>query len=186
MIYQTSFGTTDLDGLSPDGRYALYFRNRGMTVLPLSGDGKPSSFKTHGFAFRGVFSPNGRYVAYVSTETGRSEVYVQTFPKLQGKWQISTAGGDAPMWRSDGKELFYEDPNNELMSVAVNTGSKSFEAGTPKPLFQTWLMPLGPGRRNNYVPSSDCQRFLVLEPVGQAKESPITVVTNWQTLLNKQ
>ena len=108
---------------------------------------------------------------------------MQTFPQHLGKWQISTAGGNEPMWRSDGKELFYLGPNNEVMSVDVTTGSGGFQAGTPKPLFHQ--PHIGPTMRNVYVVSPDGQRFLMLVPAGQAKLEPITVVSNWPGLLKK-
>ena len=102
-------------------------------------------------------------------ETGRDEVYVQTFPQHQGKWQISTAGGDEPMWRRDGKELYYLTPDEELMSVDVRTASAAFQAGIPKALFRRncsapdW-------QRIIYVVSPDGQRFLMLVPAGEAKQ----------------
>ena len=93
-------------------------------------------------------------------------------------------GGFEPIWRRDGKELFYLTPDNQLMAVPVNTDAASFQAGIPKPLFQATLVPIA-NWRNIYFPSPDGQRFLMLTPEGQAKPEPITVVVNWPALLKK-
>src|SRR5205823_9514628 len=80
------------------------------------------------------FSPDGRWMAYASNETGNMEVYVSPFPSVNGKWQVSNAGGQEPKWRSDGKELFYMSTDGKITAVSVST-SASFEAGTPVALF---------------------------------------------------
>ena len=84
----------------------------------------------------GDFSPDGRWVAYESNESGRYEIYVQPFPGPGGKWQVSTNGGTAPVWRRDGKELFYVAPDRKLMAVPVKTGAV-FEPETAAPLFES-------------------------------------------------
>ncbi len=177
-----------LDDLSSDGRYAIYDTandHEGLWALPLFGDRKPFPFVQSNFlAVSAVFSPNGRYVAYMSGETGSYEIYVQTFPQQTGKWQISTAGGLQPEWSRDGKELFYLARDSRLMAVDVNTTAATLEAGIPKPLFQTQLDSTYRGR-NFYVVSPDGQRFLLLEPVNDAASPPITVVVNWPALLKK-
>jgi len=114
-------------------------------------------------------SPDGRWLAYVSDESGRPEVYVQGLPPGGGKWQISNGGGDHPRWRRDGKELFYLTENKRLMSVEVKT-SAGFEANVPKPLFETHAL--------DYDVTADGQRFL-LNRVKEATDSPVTVVLNW-------
>jgi len=190
LVFQSKGQAMGLDDLSADGRYAIYTSPTGpaladLWVLPLFGDRKPFAFVQGGFgADSARFSPNGRYVAYSSNETGRDEVYVQTFPQHTGKWQISASGGEGPTWRRDGKELFYLAPDNKLMALAVSTDSASFQAGIPKELFQAQLIP-SRTLRNIYVVSPDGQRFLMLVPAGEAKPSPITVVVNWPTLLKK-
>src|SRR5262249_2599965 len=104
--------------------------------LPLFGDRKPIPFQRTRFnESRARFSPNRRWVAYVSDESGRQEVYVQAFDGSGEKRQISTAGGTRPCWRRDGKELFYLDGDNNLMVAPVNTGA-TFEAGVPTALFR--------------------------------------------------
>ena len=178
-----------LNDVSPDGRYAIYDTGGAATqelgVLPLGGDHKPFAFVQGKFsAANAQFSPNGHYLAYASNETGRSEVYVQTFPEHLGKWQISTAGGVDPVWGHDGKELYYLDPKNQLMAAQVDTHSPTFQAGIPKALFQAHIMPPSYWR-SNFVVSPDSQRFLMLMPPGETKPSPITVVVNWPALLKK-
>ncbi|HLJ77851.1 MAG TPA: protein kinase [Acidobacteriaceae bacterium] len=189
-VFQSAGQNKALDDVTSDGRYALYDTADGsagtqLWVLPLSGDRKPFPFVQGNFgATSGQFSPNGRYVAYTSNETGRNEVYVQTFPQPTGRWEISTAGGAEPMWRRDGKELFYLAPDEKLMAVDVDTTSAAFQAGIPRELFQTQLVPLSYWR-NIYVPSPDGQRFLMITPVGKGKAEPMTVVVNWPAVLKK-
>jgi len=175
--------TKDVDDLSPDGQYAIYDTAGGDVTelwgLPLTGERKPFPFVQGSFAARAAhFSPNGRYVAYASSETGRYEIYVQTFPEHLGKWQVSTNGGTEPSWRRDGKELFYLSPDHKMMAVEVNTDSANFQAGIPKSLFQVQLVD-GFLWRNRYVVSADGQRFLILSPTGETAGNPITVVVNW-------
>jgi eukaryotic-like serine/threonine-protein kinase len=174
---------------SRDGRYVIYGTAGGaptdLLVLPLFGERKPLAFAQGGFrVWQGEFSPRGQYVAYSSTQTGKIEVYVQTFPQRLGNWQISTSGGSDPMWRRDGRELFYLSSDNKLMVVDVKTNTPPFQAGIPKPLFQT--QPIPGLWRNRYVVSPDGQRFLMLVPAGDTKPEPITVVVNWPALLKKQ
>lgn len=189
-VFQSKDQAKALDDLSADGRYAIYDNSgssssKELWVLPLVGERKPFVFVQGDFgAFSARFSPNGRYVAYSSNETGRLEVYVQTFPQQTGKWEISTSGGAEPMWRRDGKELFYLAPDDKLMAVAVSAVSGAFQAGIPKDLFQAQLMPISYWR-NIYDASPDGQRFLMLVPANEAKPAPITVVVNWPALLKK-
>ena len=122
---------------STDGRYIAYDEVDSKTktdlwVLPLFGDRKPIPFlRTEFNESLGHFSPDGRWFAYVSDESGRKEVYVQTFPPSGAKWQISTDGGSFPNWRGDGKEIFYMSPDQKLMSVEVRADS-TLQAGKPR------------------------------------------------------
>ncbi|MGB6975157.1 MAG: protein kinase [Terracidiphilus sp.] len=196
VVSESGGNAMAIDAVSSDGRYVIYDTAGGsnateLWVLPLFGDRKPFPFVQGKFnATSAQFSPNGRYVAYTSEETGRHEVYVQTFPKPTGKWQISTAGGEEPIWRRDGRELFYlfhgesASGGDKLMSVAVDSNSAAFQAGIPKELFETKLIPLW-FWRNVYVPSPDGQRFLMIVPATKAKPQPITVVLNWPALMKK-
>ncbi len=128
----------------------------------------------------GAFSPDGRWIAYVSDETGDDEIYVQTFPLSDSKYPISAGGGSEPYWRSDGMGLFYVAADRNLMAAPIKL-SPAFEPGLPKR-----LMPLTAiGQRHSYAIGADGQRFLVLSPAGQKGTASIMVVVNWQTALTK-
>jgi eukaryotic-like serine/threonine-protein kinase len=190
MVFPAEKESKALDDFTPDGRYAIYDTANGITqsqlfALPLFGDRKPIPLVQGSFgAASARFSPNGHFVAYSSNETGQNEIYVQTFPERTGRWEISTSGGVMPMWRRDGKELYYLTSDEKLMAVEVNATSAAFQASIPKELFQAQLIPLSYWR-NIYVPSPDGQRFLMITPATQVKPEPITVVVNWPALLKK-
>jgi hypothetical protein len=129
----------------------------------------------------GQFSPDGRWIAYVSDESGVDQVYVQSFPPLGAPRQLSTTGGTQPRWRRDGKELFYLASDRKLMAVTLRTGA-TFDADAPRALFQTALS-LGE-LRQAYAVSGDGQRFL-LNTTLDAGPAPITTVLNWPALLKK-
>ena len=148
-----------------------------LHVLPLAGDRKPVVFLDSRFQeMSNRLSPDGKSMAYVSDETGQQEVYVQTFPRSDKRWKISDSGGLQPIWRRDGRELFFLGPNGTLMAVDVKT-TPAFEPGTPQPLFRADVDP-GAGSRVVYAPVRDGQRFLVNAAVDGAG-SPIVVVLNW-------
>ncbi len=155
---------------SPDGKFLLFRIGPITWALPGTG-GKPAG----PYAMENPrISPNGRWVAYTSNQSGRSEVYVQNFPPAEGKWQISTAGGTEPSWRADGKELFYISAD-KLMAMQVKTDSPVFEPGIVKPLFAVRLETTA--RRSRYQSASNGRRFLVNLPVESS--SPITIAINW-------
>jgi eukaryotic-like serine/threonine-protein kinase len=173
---------------SRDGRYvAVQVRTKDagwdLWALPTFGDGKPflvlrTPFNEAG----GVFSPDGRFIAYMSNESGRQDVYVRSFPGPGGKWQVSTAGGSEPHWSADGKEIFYRATDQKVMAVDVKEGA-ALEAGVPKALF---LGRFQPGTaRNRFVPAPDGQRFLLVAPLGRDAMAPTTVVLNWYAGLGK-
>ena len=167
------------DDWSADGRFIAYAQAGAETkmdlwILPLFGDRKAFPFlNTPSYEKQARFSPDGRWVAYVSDESGKNEVYVQSFRKSGEKWTISTAGGSQPVWRRDGKELFYLAADNKLMVVPVKVGA-GFEAGVPTALFR-----IDPAVEHAYDVTSDGQRFLVNTNVTRAESLPITVVVNW-------
>ncbi|HSF19627.1 MAG TPA: hypothetical protein VLK65_29160 [Vicinamibacteria bacterium] len=121
------------------------------------------------------FSPDGHLVACTSNESGKFEVYVETFPRSDRKWTVSTSSGYEPRWRSDGGEIYYLSEDRDLMAVSVGAGP-SF--GVPKPLFRTHVPAGVTANRTHYVPSRDGLRFLVHQR-GEAEPKPITVVSNW-------
>ncbi len=174
---------------SADGRYLLFeTRDAGekpkLWILPLFGERKPLRLLGTPFSEDlGAFSPDGKWIAYVSDESGRREVYVQTFPISTAKWRISTNGGTQPRWRGDGKEIFYVAPDNRIMAVAVKASS-SFEVGIPTALFQIG-MEFGTGYRHQYAVTRDGERFLVIRAATTQEARPITVVLNWESELKK-
>ena len=176
---------------SPDGRYIVYHALSGKTradlwVLPLFGDRKPFPFLQTQFGEREArFSPNGRWIAYTSDETGPRELFVQSFPAGGGKWQISQGGAGPAEWRADGKELFYVS-GDKLMAVDVKTDGDAFEAGTPKALFEIRGPALpGAGGLPAFEASDDGKRFLIAVSVQERSFTPITVVLNWTADLIK-
>ncbi len=148
-----------------------------LWLLPISGDRTPVRFlNSPADEMHGNFSPDGHFLAYTSNETGKYEVYVQTLPRSERRWQVSTSGGYEPRWRRDGREIYYLSEDRKLMAVAVGPGP-SF--GVPKPLFQT-RVPAGVSAvRTNYVPTRDGQRFLINTQTSDPPPNPITVVLNW-------
>jgi dipeptidyl aminopeptidase/acylaminoacyl peptidase len=131
------------------------------------------------------FSPDGRWVAYASNETGNMEIYVSPFPAANSKWQVSTAGGEEPRWRQDGKELFYVSPEGKMMSVEVKTGA-SFEAASPVALFQTHRRrPISALDVFSYDVSSDGQRFLIATKVDEGASAPLSIFLNWASEMEK-
>jgi dipeptidyl aminopeptidase/acylaminoacyl peptidase len=164
-----------------DGRYLI------MTALgsgkpsevwaaPVSGGGKPFPVVTGPSSnLAGRVSSDGKWIAYEGAETGRDEVYIQGFPPKGGKWQISTAGGDRPAWRADGRELFYWE-RSKMMSVEVKTNGGRLEAGIPKLLFDA------PRSRSTsmFDVSANGQKFLLVVSNEETGPRPITVVLNWQ------
>jgi len=125
------------------------------------------------------FSPDGRWICYVSDESGASQVYVQSFPDLGFRLQVSVAGGSQPHWRRDGKELFYRAADGKVMAVTARTTPTTFSAAAPVPLFDL------PNEGSRYDVTADGQRFLVTQGVRELAPSPITVVVNWTATLKK-
>jgi Tol biopolymer transport system component len=128
------------------------------------------------------FSPDGRFVAYSSNESGKFQVYVQTFPLSERKWQVSTDGGYESHWRADGREIYYLSNDRQLMAVPVGPGPTY---GVPRLLFQTQVSEGVTSRRTHYIPDHDGRRFLVNTQSNDALPNPITVVFNWQDELRK-
>src|SRR5262249_41342559 len=173
---------------SADGRFIAYTEVDAKTkedlwVLPVFGDRKPMPLlRTPFIEGQGRFSPDGKWIAYASDESGRREIYVQSFPPSGAKWQISTDGGSFPEWRGDGRELFYFGPDQKLMSVEIGTGS-TLSAGKPQALFgaRYFRIPISP-----YTVSSDGRKFLIVSPTeDESNSAPLTVVLNWTAELKR-
>jgi eukaryotic-like serine/threonine-protein kinase len=165
---------------SPDGRYLLYcsLENKGdLMVLPLTGDRKPYPFvRTQFSEDEGIFSPDGKWVAYESDESGRSEVYVRPFPGPGTAFPISTGGGANPRWSRDRKELYFVAPDSMLMAAPVTARGAAFVAGTPQPLFRSHIIPAF--GRQQYDVSRD-GRFLILTEL-EVPAEPIHILLNWK------
>ena len=123
------------------------------------------------------FSPNGRYIAYQSDESGRYEIYIRPFPRVDnGRWQVSTAGGTRPVWARSGRELFYLDASNALTAVPVSTSEPTISIGNPAKLFDTQYAEPNPSR--HFDVSADSQRFLMLKAVatGDPNATPVSMI----------
>ena len=193
---------------SSDGRFLLYMSVGSQTgsdlwVMPMTGDRTPSAFlKTRFHEAWGAFSPDGRWVAYQSNESGPSEIYVRPFvpPSRDasadkptgaagavadpgptgGQWQVSTAGGVFPVWRPDGKELYYLNPEGAMMAARITVTGSTLAPGAPVVLFPTRIFgggrSFGLGRSYDVAPDG---RFLI-NTVQDVDAAPITLLTNWR------
>ncbi len=167
----------NLSDWSPDGKYLLYSSQspetaRDVWAVPVSGSDRKPVPVAHTAAEEtsGRFAPDGTRVAYVSDETGRREVFITPFPGPGPSSRVSTGGGTAPFWRRDGKELYYT-ADDQLMAVSIGVGANGApDIQLPHPLFKT---------RGTAVPTSDGQRFLLVDPLGDVDPIPITVIVNW-------
>jgi eukaryotic-like serine/threonine-protein kinase len=176
---------------SPDGQLLAFHAvssttQRDIWVLALS-DRKTQPFLRTPFVEGGaVFSPDGRWLAYVSNESGRPEIYVQPYPGPGGKWQISIEGGTEPVWNRSGRELFYRS-GNKMMALETTT-HPGFSAGKPRMLFEGQYLPnVFPGMSPAYDVSADGQRFLMVKETEQATAGTqqINVVLNWHEELKR-
>jgi len=165
-----------------------------LWALPLTGDKKPFPVVQTAFdETQGQFSPDGKWLAYTSNESGSDQVYVRPFPDAGGKWQVSTGGGNQPRWRPDGKELFYVSRNARLMAVPIRVApdGRAVEASMPVELFPTHLASgpninlAGSQSRALYAVASD-GRFLMNVNVDSAQAAPLTVVLNWDAGIGKK
>jgi serine/threonine protein kinase len=185
---------------SRDGKYLLYAlaeKNKvDLWVLPMTlkpSDAKPIPYLTSQFnQLQARFSPDGRWVAYESNESGKNEVYVRPFNPGggylagDGKWMISNGNGMEPRWRRDGKQILYWNSTGKLMAVDVDTNGSSIKAGIPTPLFD---LPIGGqatgGLTNLWDLTPDGSQILASTEIGSATTTPITIVLNWQSMLRK-
>ncbi len=180
--------------VSPDGRYLLYTNveylseaNTDFWVLPLEPPGEPFVLLETPFTENfGRYSPDGRWIAYSSNESGREEVYVMPFvapfdagneARQRGKWQISNEGGLMPKWSHDGTELYFLRPDEMLMAVDVNGDGGRFEPGTIEPLFQ---MRMGIGNNYDVMPDG----HFVVSSADEQSSRPVALILNWTSELD--
>jgi eukaryotic-like serine/threonine-protein kinase len=202
MFEKAANGTGDIEPLaadgveqlvsdwSRDGRYLAYNRldpqtggGFGIWILPLFGDKKPFSFIQSQYnLLTPTFSPDGKWIAYSSQESGRREIFISSFPGGSSKFQVSANGGSAPRWRADGKELFYISDDNKMTAVEIQEKGGSVEIGNTQALFpvnasSSLLLP--------YDVTNDGKKFVVVVPVASSGAEPITLVTNWVATVKK-
>jgi serine/threonine protein kinase/dipeptidyl aminopeptidase/acylaminoacyl peptidase len=187
LLLSSSAGKGPTD-VSRDGGFLLYDEispdtSGDVWTLPLTGTNALTPrpvVQTKFLEREGQFSPDGRWLAYSSNETGRPEVYVQPFPGPGARTQVSSNGGVQLRWSRRGTELFYVDFKGWLTAAAVTPGTDSIAVGRPEPLFATPFDFSSQGPRGGYVVSEDAQRFLMAAPTGAATSSTIVVILNWR------
>ena len=167
---------------SPDGKILAFDERHpetGHDLWILPGDRKPEPFlRTEFNELDSMFSPNGRWIAYASDESGQYEVYIRSFPSSQGKRQVSTEGGEYPVWNPKGKEIFYRD-GDKMMVVDVRTEGE-LVLGKPRPLFEV------PSLRLNYDVTLDGQRFVMIEHLqSRPVSNQLVLVQNWAEELKR-
>jgi eukaryotic-like serine/threonine-protein kinase len=185
-IYDSKSGIPFATDWSADGKQLLigYVENTNADIMTVPADGRapPSGVLTTPAPIReinGRFSPDHHWFAYQSSESGRFEVYVQPFPPSGGKWQISTAGGGAPQWRGDGKELFYQSTDETFYAAAIKVIGNGLDVSLPVKLFQHRIAGQTGRDRNSFVSTRDGQRFLLNAPLDDNTTRSIQVVLNW-------
>jgi Tol biopolymer transport system component len=170
---------------SPDGENVLVRKLNQLWNLSLQDRSLKPLIESPWTVKNARFSPNGRWIAFASNESGKMEVYVVPFLTGSGKWQVSTGGGQEPVWRRDGKELFFISPDGTLMAAPVNA-SDQFDSGTPVALFQTHRrQPISSQDVFSYDASKDGKQFLVADKSVKAETTPPSIYLNWTRELEK-
>ena len=173
---------------SPDGKYLTYIWGDGekmvsLWIVPVAGNAKPVAIVQPPSAQSNIcyrVSPDSRWVAYISDESGLQEVYITSFPEGKGKWKVSSSGGAYPAWRADGKELFYQNVTNDFFACPIAVKASEVEVGTPQHLFNT----SSPGIGISFDVSADGKRLLVNHAEEEA-QAPLQLLTNWPAELKK-
>ncbi|HXW93670.1 MAG TPA: hypothetical protein VEK33_24180, partial [Terriglobales bacterium] len=205
QIYEKAVNGTDKERLvspgvgdrypaswSPDRRYVAGVQQnpqRGTQFLILSVEGTqrpmdflPAAIGISRYTFPRI-SPNGKWIAYCSYESGENELYLTSFPSGSGKWQVSTNGGRSPVWRRDGRELFYATPDLTFMAVEFSEDHDSPVIGKARPLFRI-RAPISPQWYYDVAP--DGKRFLINSLQQPASPEPLTLLVNWDAELKKK
>jgi Tol biopolymer transport system component len=171
---------------SHDGKSLLVRKDRELWVISLPEMKARPYVQGKGTIRNGQFSPDGKWVAYASNESGIWEVYVSPFPEANSKWQVSRGGGEEPRWKSNGKELFYLSSARKLMSVEM-LPSGTFEAREPVELFQTRSrLRISSQDVFTYSVADDGQKFLVNSVVDEPSVVPLSIMLNWADGLNEK
>lgn len=158
-----------------------------VSMLPSAGNAGPApvleaSGTNFGYA---RVSPDGKWIAYRSDESGTDKIYVSSFPNVTGKLQVSVAGGSMPCWRGDGKELYYLTPDNKLMAAEIREANGSSQVSATKALFQTAASPTRTGG-SPYDVTADGKRFLVATQTSDQTSTQLNVVENWTEEFRKR
>jgi serine/threonine protein kinase len=171
---------------SRDGKYVLVRKERELWYVTMPDRQPHPLLQSQSLIRNAQFSPDGKFVAYSSSETGNWEVYVSPFPGFGSRWQVSRGdGGEEPRWRRDGKELFYLAPDGRLMVMDIKNGA-AFEASVPVALFQTHpRQPLSAMDFFSYDVTADGQKFLVNARVDTSNSAPLSVILNWSSEMEK-
>ena len=174
---------------SPDGKYVSYLWGAGekqvsLWIVPVTGDSKPEAVVQPPSAQSNIYdyrvSPDGRWVAYSSDESGQREVYLTTFPEGKGRWRVSANGGSFPAWSGNGKELFYGNLTSDFFVCPITAKGSEVEVGTPRHLFHTGT----PGIGVSFDISSDGKRLL-MNHADEEMQAPLHLLTNWPAELKK-
>ena len=191
LLFEDSLGKY-ASSLSPDGRFLAYVRGGGIIrrsdvwMLPLAGERRAVPLLQTEFAeSQPQFSPDGQWLAYMTNESGRQEVYIRPFARDGDKVQVSTAGGGWPRWRRDGKEIFYLAPDRAIVAVPVSRQGSRLEIGAGRPLFTMRTRPQARLDAYNYDASADGRRFLVNTFVEQSTSAAINIVINWPASMTR-
>jgi len=176
--------------ISDDGRYLAFNRvdpksktRNDAWAVPLEGERKPFALVATPFVdVVPAISPNGKWFAYMSDESGRFEIYIRPFPKGEGKWQVSNGGSFLPMWRRDNKELVFSTLDSQMMSVDISERGAGIQLGVPRPLFRFNAVPASDGP---FTMTSDARRFVINRVNIESVAQPLTLVTNWTADLKK-
>lgn len=172
-----------VESWSPDGRYLVSSVLRsGMWLVPLDGSAEPRLIRADGTAltWHAEFSPDGRWLAYMSTASGTTEVYVEPFPLTGDRWQVSTKGGAEPHWLGDSRELLYLDADGVVMSVTLE--GSGWKPSAPQPLFRVAVPDIAGA--TDYAVSPDGRHLVVNSLVADPLVPPLDVVLNWPALLD--
>jgi eukaryotic-like serine/threonine-protein kinase len=189
-----SNATKNMEDWSSDGRYIVWGNTDSQSqtgsdvyTMRLDGKNEPTPILSTPYEEGSArFSPDGKWIAYTSDESGRNEVYVQPFPSGGNKVPISVGGGTEPYWRADEKEIFYLAADRKLMAVSLKAvGPEKLEAALPVVLFQT-VVPGLLDARSHYVPTPDGKRFLVVADLPETQNAPVNVVVNYTAELKSK